>query len=67
MLVRHHLTFPSLRDGPLPLPRFAAERSLERMVILLYCAPGGMWRFSSSAAIRRAVIAVPAGAGWCSR
>jgi hypothetical protein len=24
----HHLTFPLLRNGPLPLPRFAAERSL---------------------------------------
>src|SRR5580704_19374981 len=27
---KHHLTFPSLRDGPLPLPRYAAERRSER-------------------------------------
>src|SRR5712664_3684831 len=25
---KHHLTFPLLRNGPLPLPRFVAERRL---------------------------------------
>jgi len=32
LCTKHHLTSPLLRNGSLPLPRFAAERTLEPLV-----------------------------------
>ena len=31
VLIGHHLTYPLLRNGSLPLPRFAAERTLSEL------------------------------------
>jgi hypothetical protein len=31
VLISHHLTYPLLRNGSLPLSRFAAERTLSRL------------------------------------
>ena len=44
VLGERHLTFPSLCDGPLPLPRFAAERVCRGDVAILsdtslHCVP----------------------------
>src|SRR5882757_2130915 len=34
LCTKHHLTSPLLRNGSLPLPRFAAERTLESLILI---------------------------------